>query len=594
MALTKHITIISLAALLAACGDDSGSSANNGSQSSSDDSNPIVSQPIDGVDSDNDGIPDSEDADDDNDGTPDSEDNDDDGDGVLDQDDIEVDPSTSTCEVKGSLSSFNIVATSSNSASGETNAFGRVMFEWSAATSSDEGDITYAVCRESDQGKCINLGQTKETSLEVKTGGAFKSADDDFFILAQQNGSQSCSDSIELEEDTINNMIGKVALSGHLNKEFGGAFTQFDLSTNGKTLMVGVSEAESTGRELFGFYERNGDTWNYVNAPENSAFRATNDLYANSKTVISTGFDECYGECFSSYRFSNAEGWKELTFKNPMKPEIDVDPSLLLDEAHVNYSHTLSSNGQYMYMSFLHYYSWLDLSIEQSVDENLDRLAVLRLENGQWVELSHVDGLYSAVEVNENNSMLIGVKKASSGSASELIDVFNIKNKALEKISTIVASEAIDSTASFSEDIQLSSDGNTFVVRDGENWKNAYVFKKQDGNWVYTQTLNVPTVRDIDVANNGSTIVISSTSDMTESGVIEGDYVDPTATTSMNKSASYVYKIDNGAYELESVLKVHGQARAAALDGVNDNVITGSSQSEAEGSYYINGYLRTY
>ncbi|MDA9558101.1 hypothetical protein N9R79_11495 [Vibrio sp.] len=592
MSLTKQVSIISLTALLAACGGDGGSdSSNSGPSANSGSSDTTVVQPVDGVDTDGDGIPDSEDTDDDNDGIPDTEDDDDDGDGILDSDEVHTNPETASCEATGALSSFNIVSTSSDNASGNTNAFGRVTFEWSAPTTSAEGDITYAVCRESEEGACINLGQTKDTSLEVKTGGSLKASDQEFYILAIQNGEKSCSSDIELDEDTLAQMVGKLNIevinsdAPDIHDQAPAVITDLTLSSDGHSLFATSDSGASGGysENYTDVYTLKQDTWVRSEAPRlHTTYRKNPSYLPDANMAFDDGLlnngDYGWGFHFASYKLNDQKTkWDTLTIEPKSDP---TDEEMVTQRQGA----AVSQDGKYLFISLTDHYPVEGNSLELIGE----RFAVYKLQGTNWAKIIDLpQESYAALATNKEASVVAAQR-------ADTIEFYHFDGKKLTLQQSLAYAYSSSEPYFGGSRFTMSYDGKTLVTMGDAN-QSAHVYKQQNGQWSEVQSIALSNAKNIQsVSADGSVVQFRIESTLAQ-GVNEPD----DAKGSEMRSATSVYMLEDGRYEEEMVLVGQGNEVFDATYNVKTgNALISETEnlSDDPGSHVeaYKGTLRTY
>ncbi|MDA9558285.1 hypothetical protein N9R79_12480 [Vibrio sp.] len=558
MNLSKQVSIISLVALLAACGGDDSSSDSSNMNTDSNSSN--ISQPVDGIDTDGDGIPDSKDDDDDNDGIPDSDDPDDDNDGVLDEDEINIDSEALTCQSSSSLSSFNVTNTFSDNNSGTTNEFGKVTFEWDAATSNQAGDVIYTVCEADENNGCITLGQTKDLSLEVATGGALYAMDAEYFIHAQQKGEQSCSSSIEFDNNALNSMSGNLYRS--IDTNLSHRPRALNLSSDSQNLLA-VTLDHIGGNPIIETYENRNGEWVSI-APSSQGYGRYSDyaLHADSFTNIVYNGDECLG-CIHVYSLSSNDQWLRVPFEQPL---------ISLDYTHRLPRPDLSKDG--------HLLTFARSGFNDNgpdIETTISHLYVFKKNNGMWSEVTKLESI-SKGGLSYNGASISGDGRTlavrSIDNDDERMTIYTFDGSQLEEQSQMIG---LNNTRYYT----LNGDGSTLVIHNNDD-KGLFIYQKSGSSWDEAQFIEPPHlskdsyIASTELAEDGNTLTFVAKSTIRNTGVIEANEI---SIGSKTNYGIYIYKRINGIFELDKVIVSENNITSSTASDDAKNIVYGEDIS---------------
>ncbi|MDA9557266.1 WD40 repeat domain-containing protein [Vibrio sp.] len=437
MTLKKHVTIISLAALLAACGSDGDSNDASNTVGSSNSGESTTSQPADNIDTDGDGIVDSEDDDDDNDGIPDSEDPDDDNDGILDEDEVTINTENLSCN-DNSLEPFSVVETSASNQ--DDTSIGFVNFEWQAVNTTQPGNVTYTVCEVGEGDSCLPLSTTVDTNVIAATGGALHASKSEYFIHAQQNGAQSCSDIVSLDKETVDGAIG-------------GTVKLEQISKDGKTAVavaVDAFEYIKVLKEIEGqLTEVHTITAKELGVPS-IQFKS---MSADGSNILLTAFEDAYVVTDNGKKWTASLVESEGSFPAFL---ISGDGKTIISKSK-NEKHLLVSslmNGAWVEQFRTTLFTWRDIEVSH---------------DGKTLALMGHDGVIRVYEENPNWALTAEFTHEDTHTQS----IYDLRSLTLSGDgSTILSAFGVD---------QISEDWNTEM---GFN-----EFKKINGTWSFNQTV---------------------------------------------------------------------------------------------------------
>ncbi|MDA9557686.1 hypothetical protein N9R79_09340 [Vibrio sp.] len=607
MTLTTKVTLISLATLLAAC-NASDSDSNDSSGSNHSNNTPITSSPVDGIDTDGDGIPDSEDNDDDNDGIPDSEDPDDDNDGILDEDEVILNPSTLACDSTGAMSSFNITDTYSDNASGDTNEFGRLTFKWTEATSAAAGDVTYTICNKGSNDECSSLGQTKGTELEVSTGGALQADGQTFYIHAQKNGEQSCSAEIALDDSTVLQLVGKV--SARLSNPDGGGpeasthYQDVTVSENGQTLFT--YNYDPVGDYLsLQVFQRNNDSWMEKKGNlEDRGYFTEEALFPDADIVLNGDRYNCGAStdtmsdfCFTSWKYNHDKGtWNEMIL-DKIGLESEYPGRLQYPSSH---AYTISKNGEYLFLSLTDLYAYEDQFGHEFQSD--PRLSVYKQNNGNWKKVTDINtSLKRYITANTSGDTVVSAELGDHNKPVERIDIHNFKNNSFTTAATLTPMMVSQDAVFDYSSIQVNAEGNTITVSDSNSQSQVYVFKKQNDSWSFVQELTLPEatgkfIAVKSIANNGATILVIGDTYMRQGGIVKSDDLNTSDTTSNGRNVALIFSNIDGHYQINKMISSDFEQRGLldATLGNDGKTLIMSELNPERIDYESEGSLRTY
>ncbi|MDA9557742.1 hypothetical protein N9R79_09635 [Vibrio sp.] len=542
MKLSNQVAIISLSALLVACGgDDSPSSSdiqNDHSNSSQIDPN---------FDTDLDGIPDSEDIDDDNDGIPDTEDNDDDNDGIIDSEDNSQEHVVSCSSSTENLSAFNLSSIKNISQPDGSSEFGLATFTWDSVTSPLDADIIYTVCESVQEGSCFPLGKTTKTELSVSIGGALRGSLSEYYVLAQQGSEHVCTANEVMDKTQIDSFIGTLAKSESVQT--------MSLSLDGDTMMVsGMMPPSDSYSDEVGYtqiIEFKNSQWVKSKPVElglvgPSGSFSPDDVNAETQSYV--------------YTKEGTDGPSDYVYSSSVSV---VSPNSVFEFKDTNSMlafNVWSNDGSTMVVS------------SELYGSNKKEYQIFTLNAGKWIKettlLDRVDSISRDGDV---------IATRNYGSNEVKLFVLTGEWKQIE-------------TFSFPQNVQytaLSGNGNVLLASEGVSNRSdrIHVYRNHDDHWIGKESIDAPAgvmFKSFESNSDGSLVAVQIDKVVAGSGVFDASEI--SLSNSESEVTTLIYQWVDGQYKMVKAI--------SHLDSQLDSGIIGEMLFSPRHSLYQFGRSR--